>query len=71
MKHCFHWMSASKYNHLATAVGFKVTYSVVQNKPVHFENIESLMRFYHASTDGQFNPGKIEPGSGNYSYESI
>ena len=61
MKQCFHWMSASEYNHLATVVGFKVTDSVVQNKPVHFENIESLMQFYHGSTGGRFNPGKIEP----------
>ena len=61
MKQCVHWMSASEYNHLATAVGFKVTYSVVQNKPVHFENIESLMQFYRGSTDGRFNPQKIEP----------
>ena len=61
MKQCFHWMSASEYNHLATAAGFKVTYSVVQKKPAHFENIEHLIQVYCGSTEGQFNPGKIEP----------
>ena len=61
MKQCFHWMSASEYNQLATAVGFKVTYSDVQKKPVHFENIEHLIQVYHGSTDGRFNPEKIEP----------
>ena len=52
MKQCFHWMSASEYNHLTAAAGFKVTYSDVQEKPAHFENIESLMQFYHGSSDG-------------------
>ena len=27
MKQCFHWMSASEYNHLANTVGFKVTHA--------------------------------------------
>ena len=63
MKQCFHWLSASEYNQLATAVGFKVTYSVVQKKVDHFENIEHLFQVYHASTDGRFNPEKIEPAT--------
>ena len=59
MRRCFHWMSASEYNQLGTAVGFKVTYSDVQKKLVHFE---SLMQFYCGSSDGLFNPReKIEP----------
>ena len=61
MRQCFHWMSASEYNHLATTVGFEVTYSDVQKKTVHFESIEHLMQVYHGSTDGRFNPEKIEP----------
>ena len=61
MKQCFHWMSASEYNHLATAAGFKVTFSDVQKKPAHFENIEHLIQVYCGSTEGRFNPGKIEP----------
>ena len=61
MKQCFHWMSATEYGDLAITVGFEVTYSVVQNKPVHFENFASLMQFYHGSTEGRFNPEKIEP----------
>ena len=50
-------MLASEYNHLATAVGFKVTYSVVQS----ILKILSLMRFFYGSTEGRFNPGRIEP----------
>ena len=60
MKPHFHWMSASQYKHLATVVGFKVTYSDAQKKPAHFENIEHLFQVYHGST-GRFNPEKIEP----------
>ena len=61
MKQCFHWMSAPEYNQLATTAGFKVTYSDVQKKPAHFENIEHLFQVYYSSTEGQFNPEKIEP----------
>ena len=38
-----------------------MTYSVVQNKLVHFENFVSLVEFYHGSTERQFNSEKIEP----------
>ena len=61
MKQCFHWMSASEYNHLATAVGFKVIYSDTQKKPAHFENIDHLIQVYCGSTEGRFNPRRIEP----------
>ena len=40
-----------------------MTYSVVQKKVDHFENIEHLIQVYHASTDGRFNPEKIEPAT--------
>ena len=61
MRQCFHWMSASEYNLLATTVGFYVTYSDVQKKMLHFESIEHLMQVIRGSTDGRFNPEKIEP----------
>ena len=61
MRQCFHWMSASEYDHLATAAGFKVTYSDVQKKPAHFENIDHLIQVYCGSTEGRFNPQKIDP----------
>ena len=44
-----------------TAAGFKVTYSNVQKKPAHFEIIDHLIQLRCGSTEGQFNPQRIEP----------
>ena len=57
----FHWMSAPEYNHLATTIGFKVTSSETEVKPLKFATVEGLLKWYHATTEGRFNPDKLDP----------
>ena len=59
----FHWMLASEYNHLATAVGFNVTFTEAQTELLHFTNVDSLLKWYCASTGGWFDPGKVDPAT--------
>ena len=57
----FHWMSAPEYNHLATSIGFKVTSSETEVKPLNFATVEGLLKWYRAATEGRFNPDKLDP----------
>ena len=57
----FHWMSAPEYNHLATTIGFKVTSSETEVKPLNFATVEGLLKWYRATTEGRFNPDKLDP----------
>ena len=57
----FHWMSATEYNHLATAIGFKVTSSETEVKPLNFATVEGLLKWYCATTEGRFNPDNLDP----------
>ena len=57
----FHWMSAPEYNHLATTIGFKVTSSETEVKPLNFATVEDLLQWYCATTEGRFNPDKLDP----------
>ena len=57
----YHWMSAPEYNHLATSIGFKVTSSETEVKPLNFATVEGLLKWYRATTEGQFNPDKLDP----------
>ena len=59
MKEGHHWMSASEYNHVATAVGFNVLISKVEEKPFRFANVENLLRWFSGSTEGRFDPEKV------------
>ena len=40
----FHWMSAPEYNHLATSIGFRVTSSETEVKPLNFATVEGLLK---------------------------
>ena len=57
----FHWMSAPEYNHLATTIGFKVTSSETEVKPLNFATVESLLKWYCATTEGRFHPDNLDP----------
>ena len=56
-------LSTSEYNDLATTTGFKVISTQVETKPLNFANVEDLLKWYYGSTEGQFNPDKVDPAS--------
>lgn len=59
MKEDHHWMSASEYIRLATSVGFRVRISKVEDKPFYFANVEALLKWFSGSTEGRFEPEKV------------
>ena len=61
MKHDFQCLSASEYAHLAITIGFKVMSSEVEMRPLNFANVEGLLKWYCGSTEGRFNPEKVDP----------
>ena len=61
MKQDYQCMSASEYNHIATTVGFKVTCSEVEIQPLNFANVDVLLKWYCATTEGRFDPDKVDP----------
>ena len=54
-------MPATEFNHLAATIGFKMISCEVENRPLNFANVEDLLKWYLGSTEGQFNPEKIDP----------
>ena len=56
-------LSTSEYNDLATTTGFKVISTQVETKPLNFANVEDLLKWYYGSTEGRFNPDKVDPAS--------
>ena len=56
-------LSTSEYNDLATTTGFKVISTQVETKPLNFANVEDLLKWYHGSTEGRFNPDKVDSAS--------
>ena len=61
MKQDYQCLSASEYTHLATTIGFKVISSEVEIRPFNFANVEGLLNWYCGSTEGRFNPEKVDP----------
>ena len=61
MKQDFQCLSASEYTHLATTIGFKVVSSEVEMRPLNFANVDGLLKWYCGSTEGRFNPEKVDP----------
>ena len=54
-------MSASEYNHIATTIVFKVTSSEVEIQPLNFASVDGLLKWYCGSTEGWFDPEKVDP----------
>ena len=63
MQQALWYMPATAFNHLAATIGFKMISCEVENRPLNFANIEDLLKWYLGSTEGQFNPEKIDPAS--------
>ena len=61
MKQDHHCVSASEYNHIATTIGFKVTSSEVEIVQSNFANIDGLLKWHCGSTEGRFDPEKVDP----------
>lgn len=61
MKQDYQCLSASEYTHLATTVGFKVISSEVEIRPFNFSSVEGLLKWYCGSTEGRFDPEKVDP----------
>ena len=61
MNRAYHWMLASEYTDLATAVGFNVTFSEVQKKRFHFTNVDNFLKWFSVSTGGGFDTEKVNP----------
>ena len=61
VEQAFWCMPAPEYNRLATTIGFKVISSEVESRPLNFANVEDLLKWYCSSTEGRFNPEKIDP----------
>ena len=63
MKQDFQCMSASEYNNIATTIGFKVTCNEVEITPLNFANVDGLLKWYCGSTEGRFDPKKVDPAT--------
>ena len=63
MKQDLHYMSTSEYNHFATMIGFKVICSEVEIQPFNFVNVDCLLKWYRATTEGRFDPEKVDPAT--------
>ena len=63
MKQDLQYMSASEFNCIATTIGFKVICSEVEIQPFNFANVDCLLKWYCATTEGRFDPDKVEPAT--------
>ena len=61
VEQAFKCVPAPEYNRLATTIGFKVISSDIEKRAMNFATIEDLLKWYCSSTEGQFNPEKIDP----------
>ena len=61
MQQALWYMPAPEFNHLAATIGFKVISCEVENRPLNFATVEDLLKWYLGSSEGRFNPEKIDP----------
>ena len=61
VEQAFKCVPAPEYSRLATTIGFKVISSDIEKRAMNFATVEDLLKWYCSSTEGEFNPEKIDP----------